>query len=180
MLTAYRIAGILFHVSSRPVVLPNSLEEIVSRSRLLNEINIFLLHYMNSIPTSDTLRGQILALPEPAINGMLCQIADRSRQVVAEFADDIVRTGIMLCMWAGCQDGAKIISSHTNDGENTPQKRELSCRNHVDILSNADPLYRTGVEAAPVWKRIVGQSDDIYFDGVPDNSPLLTYRNVMP
>ena len=28
--------------------------------------------------------------------------------------------------------------------------------------SSLDPIYRSGVEAAPVWKALVGQKEDIF------------------
>lgn len=35
---------------------------------------------------------------------------------LVDLEDDITRTGLMLCMWTGCQDGSKTISSHTSNG----------------------------------------------------------------
>lgn len=58
--------------------------------------------------------------------------------------------------------------------------RDLNCRNHIDPVSRADPLHKSGVEAAPVWKRLIGQGNDISFEGVPNDSPLRTFRDTEP
>src|SRR5918996_42047 len=171
MVTAYRIAGILFHSTTRPTTLPHSLEDVRIRAKLLDPVNRIILSFIDSTPTPELLSGQILAFPEHVINEMLYQIAETTRPVITDLDGDIVKIGISLCMWTGCIEGAKTLSQGTNDGINTPQIRKHNCENQIDLMSRLDPLYCAGAETAPIYKKIIGQSDDIFFDGVPRNSP---------
>jgi hypothetical protein len=88
--------------------------------------------------------------------------------------DANTRTNIAIRIWSGCLDAAKNISFRTMDGPVTPQTRQWSFV-VIDYWTNRDPIYGSGVQCAPAFKKLVGQY--YTFDGVRSGSIVRSFPN---
>jgi hypothetical protein len=83
--------------------------------------------------------------------------------------DSLERLSITLRVWAGCLAAAKAIADETLSGPNTTAVR-VELFGWIDPSAATDALFRSGVEAAPAFKTLRGES--YWLDGVPDASPV--------
>jgi hypothetical protein len=74
-------------------------------------------------------------------------------------SDPLDRIAIALRLWAGCLAAAKTIADATRSG--------------IDATAANDGLFRAGVEAARMFKRLRGQP--FFLDGVPERSAVRRY-----
>jgi len=128
------------------VALPGSLAEPGQRAHLVHEVDP---------PLDWQTPGRIRAIG-PALERLLPDVSDAME-----------RASIALRLWAGCLAAAKTIALETRDGPNSPELRTAAFA-QIDGIAEADPIYGAGVEAAPAFKVLRGQSYS--FDGVPSGS----------
>lgn len=151
-------------MSKGPPALPKSLSSVQKRAEFVEAIN--------KVPSI-----QLAFLPYEAQEEFRQMILESSKKFIIEEMDDATRIATGLRLWSGCIDGAKTLAGKTRDGGNT---REMRIRGSQQIgqLSLVDSIYKAGAETAPVWKRLINQGHDLFWDGVPDNSPLVRYKSV--
>ena len=65
----------------------------------------------------------------------------------------------------------------TRDGENIPKSRTYTFTILINPPCEIDELYKAGVETAPIFKRSLNES--IAFDGVPEGSSVLVYKDTI-
>ena len=148
--------------------LPLSLQKVTQRAKLVNKINTS--HTANLAISLNNDNEKKLSNEKKA----KCQsaIAILSREYISDVNDDKILINISLRLWSGCLSGVKIIALGTEDGLNTPETR-LSQSRQIEHQIQTDLIYRAGVEAAPFFKKLLGEP--ICFEGVPKNSPLWSY-----
>jgi hypothetical protein len=119
-------------------------------------------------------------------SGLLENFSETVKEIFLNRVDDIVRHYILdetnekyrksigLRLWSGCISTAKTIALDTRDGPNTPEIRTKIFRT-LDRIADQDPIYRAGVESAPLFKKERRQC--FSFNGVPLTSPVRRYPN---
>jgi hypothetical protein len=95
----------------------------------------------------------------------------------ADINDDKARANLALRLWSGCLKAAKNISSETLSRPNSVISRQIAFF-WIDLWCKIDLIYRSGGEAAPVWKTLIGQKDDIFLEGIPVNSSIRTHIEI--
>ena len=171
MITAYSwAAGIFQHT------LPVSLTDAEKRAELIRQINNPLVKGNDAdIPLKD--------LNSDDKNKRLNEIAQLSMAYLTEQMDEKLRKNILLRLWMGCMDAAKAIRFSSVAGVRkgvvieapmTTQHRQILFQ-LIDLLSKTDLIYAAGVEAAPLYKKLVKQYYS--FDGVPPDSIVRKYSN---
>ena len=172
MITAYSWAAGLFQQ-----VLPSSLADIEKRARLVNEIDTSLVKGKNG-------QNKILIdLDAPERDRRLDEIVRISTPYLTEQIDELLRKNILLRLWTGCMEAAKAIHFASVAGIRNgivieaPISIEYrrSVFNLIDLLSKTDLIYRSGVEAAPSYKKVVKEYYSL--NGVPPNSFIRKYTN---
>ena len=143
-------------------ILPSSLQNVEQRAKLVEAINGPLIR------NSDLER-----LSNIEIYQRLDAIAKKSVNYITDIQHYYIRVNISLRLWSGCLSAAKMIAFETRSGENKPEIRELTFTNRIDPIAERDLIYRAGVEAAPAFKKLVGQPYS--FEGVPQNSSVRKY-----
>ena len=106
------------------------------------------------------------------------------KRVLYDVSSPIDRRNIILKLWRGCLDASKTlpkdyVAECNPDGTPkrlepyTPKMREDHFNSMSDLIS-IDPVYRTGVESAPVWelRKIGDHNKKMYLEGVPSDSPV--------
>jgi hypothetical protein len=165
MITAYSWACGLVKLD-----LPPSLSDLTKRTNLINEINSLLF-----TPTNPrTAKKLLVDLDHDGRTNRLNVIADKSKSYMSEDLDDNVRKNILLRLWAGCMDAAKNIALETMDGTNSPVTRQEGFF-LIDLFGKLDPIYRSGIEAAPSFKKL--QRQHYSFAGVSSDSAVTNYPN---
>jgi len=101
-------------------------------------------------------------------------IAERSKLYMTEDLDDNIRKNILLRLWAGCMDAAKNIALETINGPNSAEDRKEGFF-FIDLLTEPDPIYRAGTEAAPSSKTLHRQHYS--FAGISPGSAVTNYPN---
>jgi hypothetical protein len=180
MITAYSWAAGLFRLDP-----PSSLIDVEKRAKLVNEINEPLIirgggkSYSSESDTTTILKD----LDDNEKNLRLDDIAQISMSYITEELHDSTRKNILLCLWVGCIDAAKAIRftyvSGIKDGIVIEAPITIEYRQRlfalIDLLSKTDLIYKAGVEAAPVYKKIVQQHYSS--NGVPMDSAVRKYPN---
>ena len=171
MITAYSWAAGIFQPT-----LPASLTDAEKRAELVHQINSPLIKGNNAdIPLKD--------LDSDDKNNRLNEIAQLSMAYLTEQMDEKLRKNILLRLWMGCMDAAKAIRFSSVAGVRngvvieapmTTQHRQILFQ-LIDLLSKTDLIYAAGVEAAPLYKKLVKQYYS--FDGVPLDSIVRKYSN---
>src|SRR5258708_15857091 len=138
---------------------PESLHDPEARASLVNEIDSFFIG-----------GATFVALSESEIRTRLDELAQRSSAYLPDVSIARDRVNLCLRLWSGCIDAAKTIAMETRSGPNAPQGRDNIFREWIHPRADADPIYASGVEAAPAFKRLRGQPYS--FDGVPQESPV--------
>lgn len=171
MMAGRLIAVSLFSVSSRPKGLPSSIQNIETRARLVDDIDKAMFKHFSS----SAYGGQINALPQTSFDALVKDMTNVAEKHIVDIDNPNARNGVGLSVWSGCMSAAKTIALETRDGENTPETRSLVFTNIINPLCEIDELYKAGVEAAPIFKRL--REDEISFDGVPPESPVRKYKD---
>ena len=99
----------------------------------------------------------------------LNRIDDIVRRYIPDERNEKYRKSIGLRLWSGCMSAAKTIALDTPDGPNTPNIRTKIFQD-LDLKANQDPIYRAGVESAPLFKK--KRQHCFSFNGVPLTSPV--------
>ena len=142
-----------------PPVLPKSLQDVQQCARLIDQIDSKLIRDSFLDELDDNEKAE-----------RLNNITEVIRQFISDVNDDNEIKNLILRLWAGCMSGAKGIALETKSGPNTPELREKIFGQKIDIVSERDPIYRAGVEAASTFKRL---RNEVYsFEGVPERSPV--------
>jgi hypothetical protein len=171
METAYLRASEIF----QPLEFPSSLEDKDTRAALANDINSIMGNYIKN-NGSTYPSGQLHCFTNDIKRAILKDTAEKCKSYILN-EDDNFLTSIALRLWSGCVAAAKNIASGTKGGPNDANSR--SCQFlFIDHRCKLDPVYRAGVEIGPIWKRLIGQGDDIFFDGVALDSPVLKYKDL--
>jgi hypothetical protein len=175
MLTAYSWAAGLFQQQ-----LPSSLMDIEKRAKLVKEINGPLVSGNNPLVADKML----IDLDNDEKDLRLDNIAQISITFITEQMDNKIRKNILLRLWTGCMEAAKAIRfnyiSGIKDGDVleapiTHKYRQAIFTSLIDLQCRTDSIYRAGVEAAPVYKKLLKQYYS--FNGVPTNSIIRRYSN---
>jgi hypothetical protein len=163
MLYAYIWACRLSHET-----LPTSLKDVEIRATLIDKIDFLitaegntaniLLEYMSEEERKTRL---IKAL----------QIAD---SILTEQISEISKENIILRLWSGCLDAARSIATETHDGITSTDSRKQHFF-QIDLFAKWDSIYRAGVEAGPVLKKL--RKEYYRFDGVPEDSQVRRFPN---
>jgi hypothetical protein len=166
--------------------LPESLKrDCMSRCRLVQFVNQQLL----DTRTTNMHFPKILLNPDEKERFIRSLQSDATRNVLADVDSDIERTNIALRLWTGCLCVTKecMISSVTEyspDGtikREIPYTPEMRAESFKKIMRTVyeDPVYRAGVEVAPVWDLIVNAEPNkkMYLDGILSlhSSPVTKY-----
>jgi hypothetical protein len=153
MLTAYSWAVGLFQQQ-----LPSSLMGIEKRAKLVNEINGPLVSGNNPL-VSDKM---LVDLDDNEKDLRLDDISRISMAFLTEQIDDKIRKNILLLLWTGCIDAAKVIRfTHVagiQDGviveaPITLQYRQAIFTSLIDLLSKTDLIYIEPVLKLPLRTR---------------------------
>jgi hypothetical protein len=153
MLTAYSWAVGLFQQQ-----LPSSLMGIEKRAKLVNEINGPLVSGNNPL-VSDKM---LVDLDDNKKDLRLDDISRISMAFLTEQIDDKIRKNILLLLWTGCIDAAKVIRfTHVagiQDGviveaPITLQYRQAIFTSLIDLLSKTDLIYIEPVLKLPLRTR---------------------------
>jgi hypothetical protein len=166
-LTGRIIAVSIFSVSPGVKGLPSSLQDIRTRARLVDDIDKSIGKHFGQV--------QIFALPQSTFDAMMRDMAATTEKHIKDVDNTNARNGVASSLWSGCLSAAKEIALSTRDGPNTPESRTYNFTNLLDPLCKVDELFKAGVEAAPVFKRLRGQEID--FEGVPGSSPVRRYKD---
>ena|ERR1700754_187592 len=142
-------------LASAELGLPAELGDVDARARLVEQADRPLLVDGDGAWRFDVLGAQIRHL------------AACGAPLLSSVADPLDRAAIALRLWAGCLMAAKAIAHETRSGPNTSDGRAAQFA-AIDQLAAADPMFAAGVEAAPAFKRLRGQSYAL--DGVPERS----------
>jgi hypothetical protein len=172
MITAHSWAAGLFQQ-----VLPSSLADFEKRAKLVNEINTPLVKAKIG---QDKMLIDLDALER---DHRLNEIAQISIPYLTEQIDDILRKNILLRLWTGCMEAAKAIRftyvAGIRNGIVIEAPISIEYRqslfNLIELLSKTDLIYRSGVEAAPAYKKVVKEYYSL--NGVPSNSIIRKYTN---
>jgi hypothetical protein len=149
-----------------PPTLPPSLQNVIQRAKLVNNIDTTNLATALFLDSQGNLN----------LNGKhqcLSEVARLSLPYIQDVDDNNVRVNIALRLWSGCLSGAKTIALQTRSGPNTPEMRASIFSTKIDPLAQEDPIYCAGVEAAPSFKRL--RNDPYSFEGVPEESVVWRY-----
>jgi hypothetical protein len=175
MLTAYSWAAGLFQQQ-----LPSSLMDIEKRAKLVKEINGPLVSGNNPLVADKML----IDLDNDEKDLRLDNIAQISITFITEQMDNKIRKNILLRLWTGCMEAAKAIrfnyvsgikDSDVLEAPITHEYRQAIFTSLIDLQCRTDSIYRAGVEAAPVYKKLLKQYYS--FNGVPTNSIIRRYSN---
>ncbi|MGA7543783.1 MAG: hypothetical protein WBW34_12045 [Nitrososphaeraceae archaeon] len=114
----------------------------------------------------------------------LDDVAQTSLAYLTEQMDNKLRKNILLRLWTGCMEVAKAIrfsyvagirDDIITEAPITHEYRQTLFTSLIDLLSKVDLVYAAGVEAAPVYKKLV--KEYYSFAGVPSNSIVRRYSN---
>jgi hypothetical protein len=142
--------------------LPASLADVSARVNVVEAV-------------SHVLRGRYLPdLSRPEKQRFFDDVFAVCNPLIVEPLIGDAKVSIGLRMWSGCLSAAETIASASHGGVNTTGKREYLFGG-IDEEASHDAIFRAGVEAAPPWKRRIGQGDDIFLEGVPGDSPVCKY-----
>jgi hypothetical protein len=145
-----------------PPPLPSSLRDVPERAKLVDAIDESMAH--GSFLHELTLAEKIIRQAE---------IATALAPFLPDVRPDQLRLNIALRLWSGCLAAAKTIAPETRTGVNTPELRHNVFGRKIDPRTRLDPVYRAGVEAAPVLKKLRGQEYALH--GVPGDSVVRAY-----
>lgn len=145
-----------------PPKLPLSLQNVKQRARLVDAIDWPLIQ--------NCLIGMLNK--EDKAN-RLHTVGEISKIYIIDIDDEKIRISLSLRLWSGCISAAKTIALETMRGPNTPYDREIIFSRKIDPITQQDPIYCAGVEAAPAFKKL--RKEPYLFDGVPLNSAVRKY-----
>jgi hypothetical protein len=170
-LAAYSWAASLFQQE-----LPSSLMDIEKRAKLVNEINRHLVTGIDN--------RMLVELDNNQRDRSLISIAEISKIYLTEEMDDKLRINILLRLWTGCIEAAKGIRFNYVGGIRdgtvieapiTQEYRQALFTFLIDLRATTDSIYAAGVEAAPAFKKLLGENYS--FAGVPSSSAVRRYSN---
>ena len=177
MLTTYSWAASLFQQE-----LPPSLMDVENRANLVAEINAPLIQ--GNSRTSSIVNIMLADLDSKEKNLRLDNIAQTSRIYLTEQIEFKLRKNILLRLWTGCMEAAKAIrfsyiagikDGIVTEAPITYEYRQALFTSLIDLLCKIDLVYAAGVEAAPVYKKLV--KEYYSFAGIPQNSIVRRYSN---
>jgi hypothetical protein len=141
-----------------PPPLPLILHEVSQRA--------LLVHYIDG-PLVQNRLLDVLSDKDKARR--IDQLAQLCGKFVSDVGDANVRANLALRLWSGCLMAAKSIALETLSGPNTPEMRASNFVT-IDALAAGDPIFRAGVEAAPLFKKL---REELYsLKGVPQVSAV--------
>lgn len=159
-----------------------SIVQFVNRQLLnIRDINV---HFPKILLTPDQKERFIRTLEEDEVKN-----EDSIRDTLMDKLSDGERKTIALRLWTGCLCAAKecrrtSVSEHNPDGTTkkeshyTPDMRAESFEKIMRTVYE-DPIYKAGVEVAPVWELIENAASDkkMHLDGIPNlsYSPVTRY-----
>ncbi|MFL6320256.1 MAG: hypothetical protein ACJ72Q_07265 [Nitrososphaeraceae archaeon] len=155
--------------------IPESLHDVINRAKYLDFV------YKNMIAGSKLWELN----NKQQIESFLTKIDEGSIPWIYDIADGKQRINITLRLWAGCLDAAKYLQdkyvSRRNDGTVseaiiTPDMRAKAFKKTINPKASLDTIYYTGVEAAPVLRKI--REQPTYSDGIPSDSPVMNHLNI--
>lgn len=138
--------------------LPSSLSTVENRAKFI--------HSSDGPFFEGSSNGEIIQ----NIGRRLTELAKISESYMPDVSDSLARVNLALRMWSGCISAAKTIALETRSGPNTPQMRAETFSKYIDPIAEKDVIYRSGVEAAPAFKK--RRNQEYSFQGVPENSPV--------
>ena len=139
--------------------LPQSLLDVNRRGELLHAIDGplaggVLLHSMTAEDRKNRLE----------------EVSRISREFMPDVEEGGQRLNLTLRLWAGWLMAAKTIALETRSGPNTPTTRRTAFSGVIDKIAQIDPIFQSGVEAAPAFKELRQQPYSL--DGVPEDSAV--------
>jgi hypothetical protein len=132
-------------------------------------------------------------LRDPDEKGKFVGIVEKNKNVIhdalGDFFSNSERGNIALRLWTGCLCAVKecrptcVIEHNPNGAAKRENTHSSDVRaesfNKIMITSRADPIYKAGVEIAPVWELIenAGPDKKLFLDGIPElnQSPITKY-----
>jgi hypothetical protein len=143
------------------------------------QINTQLIREQNDLSADTPLKD----LDSDHKNNRLNKVAQMSMAYLTEQMDEKLRKNILLRLWTGCMEAAKAIRFSSVAGIRdgvvieapiTMQHRHILFQ-LIDLLAKTDLIYAAGVEAAPLYKKLVKQYYS--FNGVPSDSIVRKHSN---
>jgi hypothetical protein len=156
--------------------LPQSLQGYANRAKFLDFVD------KNIITGSE-----LWEFNQQQIESFLMNMEEKSRSWIHDIDDGKQRVNITLRLWAGCWDAAKnlrdrYVSLHSDRTTSkeiiTSEMRTKAFKETVDLEAALDPIYRAGVEVAPIVKRIRGES--IFSNGISSDSAVTKFLEKDP
>jgi hypothetical protein len=139
--------------------LPQSLQVIARRAELVDAIDGSLVATVTDLV--DVTRQ---------IAQQIRRVEEGTRKFMPDVPDAMVKINIGLRLWSGCLSAAKTIAHETRSGPNSSALR-AQLMPEIDRIAATDAIFAAGVEAAPAFKRLRGQTYSM--DGVPAESLVL-------
>lgn len=165
MSIAYEWSKLLGNIDS----IPESLNDVIKRAK-----------YMDFVDKNMTASSKLWEFNKQQIESFLTNMDKESSPWIYDVADCKQRINITLRLWAGCLDAAKYLRDKyvnirsdgtTSEETITPEMRKKAFKETINPRASLDPIYYTGVEAAPVVRKIREQA--IFTDGIPSDSPVM-------
>ena len=153
--TAYSWASDLGDLSHLKMTLDNN-----QRTKLILEINEVVGRYIDHDLKSGGY-GLFENFSEAVRENFLNRIDDIVRRYIPDEMNEKYRKSIGLRLWSGCLSAAKTIALDTRDGQNAPDMR-TGIYQELDRKADQDPIYRAGVESAPLFKKKMQQYFSFY------------------
>ncbi len=143
------------------IKVPKSLEDVNKRAEMVNKLDPNFGDIITAYTSYDS------KVKDEYFNSM----TELTKELIPDIKDDVTRVSTIFRLWAGCLSTAKTIALETKSGDNTPEIRKHLFENLINPLSDLDPIYKAGVEAAKLFKDLREQPTS--FEGVPKNSPIV-------
>ena len=101
----------------------------------------------------------------------------QNEESVPQVDDVLQRQNVLLRLWSGCTDTAKAIKYQTRDPEpTTPTQRRAWFDDTINPNCRECRIYQAGSLCAVAYMVGRGQEDELCFEGVPEQSAVLTQR----
>ena len=167
---AYECSDLLGQIDS----IPESLKEAIKRAK-----------YLDFVDKKMVAGSRLWEFNKQQIESFLAKVDNESIPWIYDVADGKRRINITLRLWSGCFDAVKFLRKTyarsrgdwgVNEEAITSDMRAKAFKESINPKASSDPIYYTGVEAAPILKRL--RNEPIFTDGIPLDSPVMNHLNV--
>lgn len=172
--------------------LPNSIaKKVLSQAKLIKFINDSLLEVRNKESEQYKLAEPVFPtiMLDPESKNKFIKILEEDENTIKRILNDVQhgidRRNIILRLWTGGVSAGKTVrathvsSERNSDGSPKEILYDSNRRKQyfvsIDEKASNDVIYRTGVEAAPIYELKIAGHEETYLDGVPKTSAIWTH-----